>query len=77
VREAAKDNGEPTIRASTIPDLRHQESILMRSTPGLGLLVIAIVASAEIMTQVTGMYSHWLFVIPGIIVGLWAVRSIR
>jgi len=49
----------------------------MRSTPGLGLLVIAIVASAEIMTQVTGMYSHWLFVIPGIIVGLWAVRSIR
>jgi len=49
----------------------------MRSTPGLGLLILAIVASAEIMSQVTGSNWHWLFVIPGIIVGLWAARSVR
>ena len=46
------------------------------STAGLGLLVLAI-AAAEIMTHITGSYSHWSFVIPGIIVGLWAARSVR
>lgn len=43
----------------------------------MGGLVLAIVAAAEIMTCVTGTYWHWNFVIPGILVGLWAAKSIR
>ena len=41
------------------------------------LLVFAMLIASEIITQVTGMYAHWAFVIPGIIIGLVAVKAIR
>ena len=49
----------------------------MRSTPGLGLFVLATVASAQIMSEITGTYWHWCLVIPGLLVGLWSARFIR
>jgi hypothetical protein len=47
------------------------------AAPGIGLFIIALVVASEIITQVTGEYSHWVPVTLGIVVGLLAVRSIR
>jgi hypothetical protein len=67
-------------RHLTIPAFVSRKVFCMGSSStsaGLGLLVFATLASAEIMSQITGSHWHWLFVIPGILVGLWAARSIR
>ena len=47
------------------------------TSAGIGLMVLGVLVVSEIITRVTGMYSHWLFVIPGILIGLLAVRAIR
>ena len=44
---------------------------------GIAGICLACVAVSEIITLVTGMYSHWVFVGLGILVGLLAVRSIN
>jgi hypothetical protein len=47
------------------------------STPGIGLLILGVLVVSEIISLVTGMYAHWLFVILGIVVGLMAMSSIN
>jgi hypothetical protein len=60
-----------------------EESICMpdfSSPPGadgiFGIIVGTLAVSA-IITEVTGTYSHWPFVLLGLIVGLMAVKSIN
>ncbi len=47
------------------------------STPGIGLLILGMLVASEIITLVTGMYSHWPFVILGIVAGLMAMSAIN
>jgi len=44
---------------------------------GIALLVFAMLVASEIITRVTGTYSHWPFVIAGIVMGLIAAKAIR
>lgn len=46
------------------------------SAGGVALIVFGIIVASEIITRVTGMYAHWAFVIPGIVMGLVAVAAI-
>jgi len=43
----------------------------------VGWFVIAMLVSGELMTLVADIHTHWLFIIPAIVVGVWACRSIR
>ena len=50
------------------------------STPGVGGIagiVIGTIAVSVIISEVSGTYLHWPFVLLGIIVGLMAVRAIN
>ena len=47
------------------------------SSAGIGALVFFIILASHIITWVTGCYSHWLFIVPGIFMGLLAAGSIR
>ena len=47
------------------------------SAGGVALIVFGTIVASEIITQVTGMTLHWAFVVPGILIGLVAVRAIR
>ena len=44
---------------------------------GIAGLVFFIVVAGHLMTWVTGSYAHWVLIIPGVLVGLLAVGSIR
>jgi hypothetical protein len=46
------------------------------SSGGVALIVFGVIAASWIITQVTGAYSHWAFVVPGIAMGLVAVAAI-
>lgn len=43
---------------------------------GITIIVGGCIAVASVITLTTGCYTHWVPVIAGIVVGLWAVRSI-
>ena len=63
-----------------VPPFIYQESTHMgdsNSTPGIGLLILGLLGASEIISLVTGMYSHWPFVILGIVVGLMAMSAIN
>lgn len=44
---------------------------------GVIAIIGACVAVSCLITWVTGSYTHWIFVIAGIVVGLWAVQAIN
>jgi hypothetical protein len=44
---------------------------------GIVAIIVGTIVVSEIITEVTGTTIHWLFVIPGILMGLLAVKSIN
>ena len=44
---------------------------------GLTWIVMATIGVSAIISKVTGSYSHWPFVVLGLIVGLMAAQSIN
>ncbi|MCU0981795.1 MAG: hypothetical protein MUF25_21810 [Pirellulaceae bacterium] len=59
---------------------RINHRMILGSTPGSAGITIIIgvcLAVAAIITVVTGSFIHWLFILAGIVVGLWAVASIN
>jgi hypothetical protein len=40
-------------------------------------IVAAMVVAALIMSWLFGTFGHWLLVVPGLIVGVWAAQKIR
>jgi hypothetical protein len=47
------------------------------SAGGVVLIVFGVLVASEIISKVTGIYSHWLFVLPGLLIGMLTARSIR
>jgi len=43
---------------------------------GIAAIIGGCLATAWVVTLVTGEYAHWPFVLAGILVGLWAAQSI-
>ena len=46
------------------------------STAGINAIVLSLLVACVAMTQLDGTYIHWFLIIPGTIVGLWAVQKI-
>ena len=44
---------------------------------GVVAIILATIAVSEVITEITGSYSHWVFAALGILMGLRALRSIR
>jgi hypothetical protein len=47
------------------------------ATPGIVAIILGTLVASVAITQVTGSYMHWPFVLAGIAAGLLAVRSIN
>ena len=47
------------------------------SAGGVVLIVFGVLVASEIISKVTGIYSHWLFVLPGLLIGMLAATIIR
>lgn len=58
---------------------RTKHRMTFRNRPGSAGVIVIVVACllvSSVITFVTGSYTHWAPVLAGLVVGLWAVRSI-
>ena len=72
--------GLPITHSKTAP-FPQQEHRMNRKSPagytGIAAIVLACLGVSGVISIVTGAYFHWLFVLAGILVGLWAVQFIN
>jgi len=50
---------------------------MANSVAGIGGLVFFLVLAGLIVTLVTGATLHWIFLVPGIFMGLYAAGSVK